>query len=370
MLAATASYAGECCPPGAYQAPCCSCNDSKGFGTFYSAWPNVCYPCPPTGWGGSIDISYLYWQAQEDGLDFAVKNNPLLTPSDNVYADMNGRLIGLDFKWEPAFKINASLLFPNGWDLDARWTCYYNRSSHSTASSAVVANTTSGLYPLWALPQSYVATPTLFGRAVASWSLHFNTIDLELGANPFLTPRLSLRVHGGLKGIAILQKYHVKYMEGITIGGITMLPSTSALKNNCYGLGPRVGFDSKWYLSKGWSIAADLAGSLTLNSFKMRRSDFDNAVGSENAFIEESKYKERIYSFRPNLEGLLGFAWDKCYGYRRQFTLGFLAAYELQIYWEQNLMPQLVSQQVAFLDFPSRGDLHLHGLTATLRLGF
>lgn len=364
--------ASECCPPGATIAPNCTCLEAQEFGTLYSAWKNVCSPCPPTGWGGTFDLSFLYWQAQEDGLDFAIKNNPRLTPAPNLYADMNGQLIGLDFHWEPALKVNASVIFSNGWDFDARWTTFYSHSEHTTASASVVASTTSGLYPLWVLPQSYSATPGVFGRARGVWNLHLNTLDLELGANTLLTPRLNLRFHGGIKALSILQKFRVKYSEGITAGGVHLLPSRAALSNDCCGAGPRIGFNSKWTLNKGWSIAADLAGSLVLNRFKMKRSDFDNAAATSGAtvFAEESYFRESVYIFRPNLETLLGFEWDRCYGCNGQYTFGILAAYELQYFWEQNMMPQLVSKQLSFLDFMSGGDLHCHGLTATLRFGF
>lgn len=364
--------AGECCPPGASVAPNCACLESTNFGTLYSAWPNVCAPCPPVGWGEMLEVSFLYWQAQEDGLEFAIKNNPTLTPASTLYANMNGEIIGLNFHWEPACKVNANVIFPNGWDFDVRWTTYYSKSKHMTSNSTVNAATTSGLFPLWVLPQSYSTTPAVYGQARGLWNIHLNTLDFELGANTFLTPHLSLRFHGGVKALSILQKYRVRYFNGITALGIRMLPSRVAMSNDCCGIGPRIGFNSKWLITRGWSIAADLAGSLVLNRFKMKRSDADRAVAVDGdpVYLESSKVREAFYAFRPNLETLLGFSWDTCYGCNCQYTFGFLAAYELQYYWEQNMLPQLVSTQLSFLDFPARGDLHCHGLTATLRFGF
>lgn len=370
LNAASLLEAGECCPPAASIAPNCSCLETKAFGSLYSAWPNVCSPCPSIGWGWTFDVSFLYWQAQEDGLDFAVKNNPILTPASNLYANMNGEFIGLDFHWEPALKLNANVIFPNGWDLDLRWTTYYSRSKHMTSHASTVANTTSGLYPLWMLPDSYTSASPVYGQARGLWNLHLNTFDLEVGANVFLTPRLSVRFHGGVKGIAILQKFRVKYFDGLLALGEQMLPSRAAMSNNCYGMGPRIGFNSKWFVANGWSIAGDLAGSLTLDRFRMKREDTDRSLNSGSVFFENSHFKESFYAFRPNLETLLGIAWDTCYGCNCNYTFGFLAAYELQYYWEQNMLPQLVSTPITFLDFVSRGDLHCHGLTATLRFGF
>ncbi len=361
--------AGECCPPGAWIAPNCSCLEAKDIGTLYSAWPNLCSPCPPVGWGETFEVSFLYWQAQEDGLDFAIKNNPTYTPTPTLYANVNGQFIGLDFNWEPALKLNGSMIFPNGWDFDFRWTTYYSRSKHTTSHAAVDANTTSGLYPLWLLPNAYAVTPPVYGQARGLWNLHLNTFDFELGANAFLTPRVSLRFHGGFKCIIIDQKYRVKYLNGITNGANQMLPSRAALSNDCFGAGPRIGFNSRWFVAYGWSIAADIAGSMTLNRFKMKRSDSDRAL-APTLNQKTSYFREKYYAFRPNLEALLGASWDTCYGCNNRYSFGFMAAYELQYYWEQNMMPQLVSRPISFLSFPSRGDLHCHGLTATLRFGF
>lgn len=363
---------GECCPSGASRAPHCRYHDARDYGYLSSAWPNICSPCPPTGWGGSFDLSFLYWQAIEDSLDFAVKNNPILTPASNVYADMNGRLIGLHFKWDPAFKLNFSLIFPNAWDVDARWTFFYTASKHTTAHAATVANTSSGIYPLWVLPQSYQVHPNVFARASGNWNLHLNTLDLELGANLFLSPKLQVRFHGGLKGISIFQLYRVKYFEGIDIGGAEALPCSATMKSRCYGLGPRLGFQGKWLFVKNWSFLSDFAGSLTLGSFRVKRDEFDQALPDSRFPIrtESSKFRETFYVYRPNLEALFGFGWDRTYGARGNFSVGFLAAYEVQSYWEQNAFPQLVSEPISFLNFSSRGNLYCHGLTTTLRLGF
>lgn len=363
--------ATDCCPNGALTAPCCG-SSSEAKGSLYTAWPNLCKPCPPTNWGGLVDISFLYWQAQEDGLAFAIKNNPRLTPSSDLYANVDGTYIGLDFDWEPAMKINVGVLFTNAWDFDARWTTYYSKSTHTTASATTNGFTSSGLLPIWVLPQSYQATPSVYGRARGIWQIHLNTLDLELGINPYLTSRLSLRLHGGLKGLSIYQRYRVKYSEGISSGNAQLLESGAVIKNKCDGLGPRIGANSKWFINHGWSFLADLAGSLTLCSFRIKRYDSDRAIATSGTplYTEDSYFWQSVYVYRPNLEGSVGLAWDRCFGCRDQYTFSFNASYELQYYWKQNLMTQLVSNQLAFLGFSPQGDLHFHGLSATFRFGF
>jgi len=355
------------CPP---QLNPCECKKNQNFNQLGSARPclDTCFPC---SYGGAIEMSFLIWEAREDGLQFALKNNPILTPADNVAADVNGSLRGLNFAWQPAFKLNLDQAFSNSWDFDMRWTYFYSRSTASHHAS-LDADTGSGLLPIWVLPQSYQASPNVFGKARGIWHLHLNTADLEVGYLPYLTKKLSLRVHAGVKGISVSQQFTVNYSDGIDDGTISLLPSKAAMRNRCLGAGPRFGLNSQWRLKKGWSILADAAASFTLCSFEVKRKDFDFSVSDDGLthYDEQSKFREAFYAFRPNFEGLLGFSWSTCYGCRKQYSFNFKGAYEVQYYPEQNMMRQMASQPVSFSAFSMRGDLHCHGITTAFQFGF
>lgn len=284
---------------------------------------------PPDEWGGALDLSLLVWQAREDCLAFVMKNS--------------GRVEELSFAWEPAFKLNVEMAFPNSWDFDVRWTCYHGRTEKISDGSPE-------LFPLWVLPQDL--EENFYNKARALWQLHLNTFDIELGADALLTPYVTMRVHGGLKTIVIHQFYALRYF----------IPSTTDLKTKCFGIGPRIGFDSNWRLGKGVSFAANVGGTLALSHFIADRHDFDPLL--------QSTFHESFYAYRPILEILLGIDWTTCSGCQNQYAWGIQVAYEVQYYYEQNQMSQLVTPQISFLGFSARGDLHCHGLTATLRFGF
>jgi hypothetical protein len=363
----------NCCPPNAMQNPCEQCRQNQNnYNELHSARSCLGCLCSPDSYGAALEMSLLIWEGREDGLDFAIKNNPRLAPAETVTADVNGRMRGLHFAWEPAFKLNFEQAFSNSWDFDLRWTYFYSRS---TASDHATTNTItgSGLLPIWVLPQSNVGeAPNVFGKARGIWHLHLNTADLELGYLPFLTKKLSLRVHAGVKGISISQQFTVQYSNGIDNGLSIPLPSKAALRNRCLGAGARFGFNSKWQLKKGWSILADSAASFTLCVFNLKRKDFDQSIVNEDSilFDTQSKFRESFYAFRPNFEGLLGIGWSTCYGCRKQYSFEFKGAYEVQYYWEQNMMRQMASAPVSFSAFSMRGDLHCHGISTTLRFGF
>ena len=374
VLFSTQLFAGkpiDCCPPGATHSP----NDHRlknqnSYNELRSARSCIGCLCSPNSYGAALEMSFLIWQGREDGLNFAQKNNPRLTPASNLTADVNSRMRGLNFAWQPAMKLNFEQSFSNSWDFDMRWTYFYSRSTashHATTN----AQTTSGLFPIWVLPQSYTASPNVFGKARGVWHLHLNTADLELGYLPFLTKKLSMRLHAGLKGISISQRFVVNYSDGINDGTFTLLPSKAASRNRCLGLGPRFGFNSEWRLKKGWSILADSAASLSLCVFNLKRKDVDQSIDNTSTlYDEQSKFRESFYAYRPNFEGSLGFGWSACYGCRKQYSFDLKAAYEVQYYWEQNMMRQLAAEPISFSPFSMRGDLHCHGITTTFRFGF
>lgn len=290
------------------------------------------------------DVSFLAWQAIEEGLEFALQNNALPTPNS---LNVNGELAAPDFKWDPAFKVNLGMIFSDrAWDTEFRWT-YFHSSPDRTIHGTLI--------PIWAFPN---AAPFTFGTARGNLELNFNSLDVETGYHPFLTPAFSLRFLAGLKIATIHQTFFVHYSNGTAIEY-----ANTTLTNRAIGCGPRLGFESKWRLGKGFSFLGSIAGSLPLWHFRVTRTDHDPN-------ILQSLSRERFWTFRSILETALGFGWDTCFGCRNQYPFGVNASYELQYYSEQNMMAMLVNPGLLSQTYMPRGDLILHGATFTFHFGF
>lgn len=348
--------------------PGTTCTQYEGcFGHLHPATP--CFnPSDPCSFVLICDASLLAWQAKEEGLAFALKNS---ASAPLARSNINGSLIDLEFNWEPAGKVNLGIVFPDrSWDFDVRWTFFYTHSQH--VSHAIPNINSKGLLPLWVLPN--FTTPNIFSisyaTAKASWQLHLNTYDIELGYHAFLTPCLSFRLDGGLKGVFIHQRFRVSYEGGISPQTIQPLASQTVFKNNSWGIGPRIGFDSKWRLGYGISFLGTIASTLSLSQFEVTRKDFNTGVLGGLLQTKNSFFKESVWVVRPVLETSLGFSWDTYYGCKQQYSFGILANYELQYFWEQNLMGMLVDESLFYNAFQPRGDLHFHGATLTFHFGY
>lgn len=313
-------------------------------GVLYSS-----FPCAPSTYAFSLDTTLLYWQAREDGLNFAFENSP-----NSVQANTNvdGKFTQVDFKWEPAFKLKLGAEFPKrAWDFLIQWT-YFHTNTTTTKESA------QGFLPLWAFPKG-TGVQTSFQEASSHWNLNFDTFDIEMGYAPKLSPFFSLRLIAGLKMLIIDQNYDVYYQN-------PTISEETKMTNNMVGAGSRIGFSSKWSINKGFSFITSMVGALPLWHYKVSRIDVDqNQEQTTNSFS-----KGRFWTFRPVIETLIGFSWDTCLGSKCQYPFGVSARYEFQYFLESNMLEMLVNPGITSLVYLPRGDLQMQGASLNFHFGF
>lgn len=312
-------------------------------------------------------LSFLFWQASEDSLEFAAENTPRFSTSVNIPTDIAANLVKLDFAWKPAFKFLLGYHFADAdWDFNARWTCFYSKSSKSAHHS--LSDTGGGLFPLWVPQQALITTFPVYGLAKETLLIHFNTIDFELAYLGGLSKSIFLKLHGGLKAVLIDQELRTGYFQGFSEGTNQLVASHVHAENDCSGLGPRIGFGSKWMLPKGCSLIADLAAAFALSQIKTKREDSSTGILSNAVQNIDTELKESFWVWRPLIEAKMGFQWDLCFGKERMFSLE--AAYEIQHYWEQNMMNRYADNAIFYGAFNTRGNLILQGLSLTASLGY
>lgn len=179
-----------------------------------------------------------------------------------------------------------------------------------------------------------------------------------------------LTVHGGLKAITISQVFGVKYSGGFFDGTNQMLDSNARSKVKCLGLGPRIGFGSKWTLPQGWSLIAEAAGAWALSEMKTKRED--HSIGTISEIPQEIaiRFHENFWVWRPLLEGRAGVRWDYCFGSQKDKMFNWELAYEIQEYWEQNMLIRYADSAIFYAPFLNRGNLTLQGFSLTLALRY
>jgi hypothetical protein len=315
------------------------------------------------------DLSFLFWQGQEDGFEFAANNSPGFPLNANIPTDISASISTVDFSWVPAFKLLLGYQFSDpSWDLNVRWTWFQSRSRRSL--SEPLSNSGGGLLPLWIPPQAALSTFPVYSHAKGALHLLLNQVDIELAYLASISRAFFLNLHGGLKGISISQVFNAKYNDGFSDGVNQMLESHAQAKSRCRGLGPRVGVGSKWTFLEHWSLIAEAAGALALSDMRTKRED--RSIGTTAGVLQEVavKFREAFWVWRPVIEGNAGLQWEYRFGCKKDKILDLGVLYEIQEYWEQNMMTRYTDSAIFYAAYPNRGNLTLHGFSLTLALGY
>lgn len=328
-------------------------------------------PCPSHDKVGFfLDVAALVWQSKEGSFEYAAKEKFQETPKITF--------ITPDFGWRPGLKINLGYYLPHDdWNIKTTYTYYHGEMTSNKkhvnvhiypGENGVIAN---NFYPFY-LNSETMPTPR-FEHAAGCLHIFFNTFDLELGRNFWVGKKFSFRPFGGAKGAWIHQKYKVFYEDGNVIVGefdnLRLQSSASFFTNKSVGVGPRLGFDATCYMKWGIELFASGSFNYLPTQFKIKRRQVDEVFNFSSSSDETHKLflSEHKTLFLPNIGLQLGFGYGGCFCHS---YLGFFLSYEMQYFWAQNQIRRFISGANEGLNFPSRGDLMLHGLTAFLKFEF
>ena len=308
---------------------------------------------------------YTFWTAREDNIEFAV--GTIVQGPGAVKGGGKGHIYRPDDKWVSGFKVGMGTDFcHDGWDLYAEYTWFKSTSSNNK--------------PQGFSPNFMFGDPTLgdiywnidahepefngYTSASAKWRLNMNIVDLELGRNFYVSPRLMLRPFYGLKGAWNKQKMNVAFVGIQSTQTGTFIPIVASMDNalKTWGIGLRAGVDTSWHFCRNFSILGDLAFTALWEQFKSRRYDNTASGGAVlDSFVDN---KENQYLVKPIIEWMAGLKWEtglSCDAYHLSIT----AAWEEQVWFGQNQFMRTRNTSVG-----TGGDLTLQGLTVDVRFDF
>lgn len=312
---------------------------------------------------GGLDVyvqaDYILWHASQGGLEYVNDGGSYAAgataTSNNVLSQGKNR--APHFKTSSGFKAGLGLDFDyDGWDLGATYTWLHTHANSSfdlptTGVNTNLLNVTSAL-----------TTPT-FATGSSHWRLHFNNIDLELGRNFFISPKLTLRPHFGLKGTWQTQTFNATYNDtgtySMTAGSLETY--TVANKQHYWGLGVRTGVDTSWMFTRNWSLFGDWAIAALWGQFKDTRVDVSNVTTAAGTALLTNytpfNLRARTHQLNGVMELQLGLRYDYWFS-DDEYRFRIQAGWENQLWLDQNNFYNL------------NGNLSLQGFTLNLKLDF
>ncbi len=297
---------------------------------------------------GSWDLfiigNFIYWEPREKGLELGI-------PSSSDMASRTGSVANMDFEYKPGFKVGLGLNFDHD-----NWVGFieFTRLHMTIGDKKTRPDWASSFQPSWFTSGQDANTTELKGR----WKLDLDILDFELGRPEYVGQKLIFKPFFGLRGGWIDQTY-------IATRIVSNIQSLNNIKSRSWLVGPRAGIDTQWLLGAGFRFNGDIAASLFYQYFRnvtMKRQNYANPS------ILDANIRNNEGYITPQIDMAIGLGWGKYFG-KSKYHFDILANYELQYYFNQNMMRDLKNMFDSRVS-SSPDDLMFHGLTFAMRFDF
>lgn len=357
------------------QDDCCRtyCLGPENYASLPPVRPNTC--------NGDFEISVagVYWAARQEGLSYAIniEANPTFPATERQFGleDIIGaEFESPNFKWDFGFKLGFAYVSKcDGWDIGVTWTRFRGKAfSHVETDQG----TNRALLPIWSNHAAQISLGPLFATDIETrWSVDINLIDVELGREFWVSRKVTLRPHMGVRAAYLNQDYDLQHKGG-TFFVFEPFNNEVELRNNFHGVGVRGGLDSNWHFGCGWSLYGDLALSLLYGRFNLDHSEVNRLAESPFRKTQILEVDDSFRASRFAADLSIGIQWsalfcDCDYAFTAQFGWEQHIFLDQNQLWrvdkiENNTSPSFYENVYA----QSRGDLDTAGWTLSLKLAF
>jgi hypothetical protein len=247
------------------------------------------------------------------------------------------------FKWGVAAKGQWGCYFHHdGWACSLGYLYSHakgKRSVTTQAPSIIIPFNEEGLSMTASSMQAAIDSnlPSFALSGVSLLNLVLNDAFLTLGRSFFLSPSLSLQLHFGVKSTWLRAQEHSNFSGGgilydvlstsdnqIHIGGLDRHQFSVNNHQKFYGIGPRIGIDTKWYLTKRLNLYVNALGALLFGYFTHALKETYSLYPS-NLYLGIEKPKKIV----PYQDIELGFGYSRDFNHLKQH-LDLQIGYEVQ----------------------------------------
>ena len=318
---------------------------------FNSARPQL----SENGAGLFFSGDFLYWQAEEGGLGYAISS-----PLDGENTGTIGKVSRIQPSYEPGYRLKTTYQLPyDQWDLSLSWV-RYQASSHDHISP--LANNST--FPFWLCLLNDPVGRFSTSSSKARWKLNFNTLSLDLGRMFNLGKHFSVKPYLGFKAAWIEQKLTVLYTD-LTSNSTPIGSVRSKNRSNFQGYGADCGIEGKWDLGAGFDLFGTLEAALLWGSFDLAKYEKNIGVAPQL----RSTLSNHIHEVIPELGASAGVSWER-YFLSDRLYLNIHVAWEEQIWFRQNQMTRFTDTYNLGKVINHLGNLTLSGWTIGATLGF
>lgn len=311
--------------------------------------------------------SFLYWYAEQEGMDLAITATMQTTGTKTLLLALDSVPLFQAFRYSPALQVGMGLNFSSDrWVALAEYTRLrqHTRTTSSTFASDLPPGTGVGE---WVMTGWYLQTANGSGQSLAAsqvsskWSLGIDFIDLSLSRPFYEGCKWIVTPIAGLRGVLIREM--VRISAKVMNATPPQQPVGSRNKSQSWGIGPNGGVQANLLLQYGLRLDVSCGASLLFTQYtnvSHREDPGDSGDTPVGAHL-------RNYNcLRPVAEGGLGLGWGR---YWKSYHFDVAASYDFTILWSQNMMRALIELNRVGVGLTPQ-DLYLHGLTCKGRFDF
>ncbi|PCI92753.1 hypothetical protein COB11_06650 [Candidatus Aerophobetes bacterium] len=295
-------------------------------------------------WFDSIDL--LFWKSKVSGTKFAYSNSRF-----SVNQPIQGRTKECEFDWNAGIRVGIGRNFNHDqWSVNGEFTYFKDGGC-----SRLIGGETSAIIPI----RGPFSQPVHMAKS--SIRNKFANLDVNLYRHYFISSALALKPTIGLKNSWINIKQIVKYNDGDNLEFNT---AETTDRSKFWGIGPKAGIDTTWFLNSGFHIYGLVSTSLLYSYFEVEQ--FSKLTPTENF---DFLMKEKKHRFIPNIQFNLGLGYSRFIRQKRNY-LEFRLGYETLYYFSANQMLQLREFNGTFRFDNMSEDISMYGVTFQAKLFF
>jgi len=287
--------------------------------------------------------TYLFYQPIQKGLTYA-------HTADNANSN-TGKYFEMHSNYKSGFRVAVG--FSTNYD-DWAYTAEYTRLHFSKIKAVDQRSVNTWIHFNTVTPGLMVVSNTK-----AKWSLKLDILDLTIARSFYSGTHLILTPLFGVKGGELDQSFNT---DSIRETDESVLFSRD--KSDSYFIGLLGGIKSKFLIFWGFNFFADVEGALFYQDFKVKNRQ--NNANNQFALFDNSN--NSISYINPSIKIAAGFEWGTYFN-NNSAHVSFLAGYDSEIYFNQNLMTSLNELRINSRT-KEMGNLFFHGLVGKLVLNF
>ena len=218
-------------------------------------------------WQGFVTASYIYWNAQQDGMDLATSAS--YTDSAVQKSGVTGKTYIQDFPYRSGYKlgIGYDFIHCDHWSLRADFTSLHQ----TTTSSQSAPSSTSGTGVLyltnWFYRPSDINQNPACTHLHSSWHLGLDWFDVSTSRPFYQGKRFTVSPFGGIRASWISQSLKIGIKDVVNFPLPSSTTITSHNKLSSWGIGPRIGMNGHFLLGAGWRLQGSLGASLLFTEY-------------------------------------------------------------------------------------------------------